>query len=238
MNLITNDKKRSTLSKTIWIALAVIGWVGVILMWVNAYGTPHAWQYRLHLPFFFTHISNVMGAFIATVMVLGIFSDKVRTYLKIFAVVNLIVTLLVYWSLVFKDEIPTTGLAWTTNITVHLLTPLLMIGAFLVSALKDKEIVDLNMNWKKTFLFLAFPLTWVVLATIMYYSMGAHEKITDPITNLVTQEGDAFYGFLDFNGLGDAGKWFMAPIYLFGISGLYYGLAFGAKTLITKQKTK
>lgn len=198
-----------------WIRLMVIAFVGLVLMISQTYiGDPlnarasEPWKEHLILWFYFTFMSNVSGLVVAILASFDIVkSDSVHLQrFKVMATTNLTVTMIVYWTLLFGPSIDKQdAFSLITNLSVHLVTPMALLFAFIYEARKGNVVNKINIK-KTAMINISFPLLWMVMATVLYYSLGAHAN-------------DAIYSFLRFQ----QNAWYMSTLIVTGIAVAYVG---------------
>ena len=201
----------------------IISFIGVLLMLIYELGfykgTRDSNDEKIITWFYFTFISNVIGV---VFFWLKSFAIKERTKhfqrFEILAVVNLTVTMLIFWSVLAPaNKTWSYPFATIQNLFIHLITPVLIIAIFLVDIFKNKETNSLN-SLKSSLINLLMPLVWITIAIIIYFSLGADKD-------------SAIYSFLDFKNHA-----LMAGIAIPGIAILYFGLTFGLMILKNKKR--
>lgn len=181
-----------------WYILLIVSLIALIIMWLDTYLFDtnkrymdddgeiigKKWYDELILPFYFTHISNVMGFLMAFNWVfLIIKNNHIRKRFEILTVTNLMLTLLVYWTILLPFGPPQTALGWIDNLLVHLFVPLLGLFAFLNENFFIKNKIKFK-TWKDSGYHMIFPIVWLIIAMIIYISLNF-------------DSGAAIYPFLD-----------------------------------------
>lgn len=106
---------------------------------------------------------------------------------KVMMTVNILITGLVYWTLLGKNISSMVPFALLSTVLAHAIVPILTIGAFIFESLVVKIDKNHKMGILKTALLNStFPLFWFIVSLIIYFSLGAKHE-------------DAVYSFLDFN---------------------------------------
>lgn len=229
----------------VWAILFVIALAGVIVMFIDTYGRSdadlasrvnskgelirvEAWHEKLIFPFYFTFISNAMAIITSAIM---LFVKKTNTgwmrRLQVFMAINLLVTFLVYWATLFPNHHPDGAISWVTNLSVHLITPLLAIVAFLVQTVGNKETIKYKNIFKSAAANLLFLVVWISIALIIYFSIGASVSFDSH----KVQSG-AIYFFMNVI----ENKPLTTVIYIIAIPVAYYLFTLGAMWISNPRK--
>lgn len=207
-----------------WLPIMSLALIGIILMLVYELGYyvgARVSDEKIIVWFYFTFISNVMGLILALFKTLNIFKSESKHFqrFEIMTTTNLTVTFLVFWAVLAPhNKTWNVPLATIQNIFVHLLTPVALITMFVLNATKGKQRTELS-SLKTSLINLIMPLVWIIVAIIIYFSLGADEH-------------SAIYSFLDFKG-----HKVMAAIAIPGIALVYFGITFGL-TYLQSRKIK
>ena len=173
-------------------------------------------QENLYLFLYFTVLSNFTGLATSILVIINIISpeNKHLQRFKIMAFVNLIVTMIVFWTLIFPSKTYDNAMKLTSTLFVHAFTPLIMITAWTIDVLYRKYKVNTSYTMTAS-LNVIFPVTWLIMAIILYFAYGAHAK-------------DAFYPFLKL----EQNAWWAGVIYILLIGFSYIGLTLGCVFLL------
>lgn len=249
MTILQNIK--SNPRKALWTALFAIALTGLVLMFLDCYlrsdiditGRPGArrvegWHERLIFPFYFTFISNVFGLIVSFLRTFKLDKNvKLLRRLEIFAAVNLVITLIVYWATLFPKTAPDTALSWASNMFIHLITPVITVIAFVFQTKGNKHTHQYKALCKESAWHLIFPLAWLAVATILYFALGAavnYDTTKIPDHNSTKVGSGAIYFFLDYC----VNAWWITLIYIVAIGGAYYGFTLLAMWLSNPKITK
>lgn len=207
-----------------WIHVMTLALTGIILMLtyeLGFYAGSRVSDENIIVWFYFTFISNVMGLVISTLKTFDIYRKDSKHFqrFEVMATVNLTITMLVFWAVLAPaNKTWNVPLATIQNIFVHLLTPLALIVMFILDATKQKPKTELS-SLNTSLVNLIMPLVWIIIAIIIYFSLGADEH-------------SAIYSFLDFKG-----HKVMAAVAIPGIALVYFGITFGF-TYLQSRKLK
>lgn len=216
------EARNNAIRKIIWPLLLMISTMGIVLMWTQVFefyprekaiGDRENWKQFLILPFYFTFLSNFCAFLASFFRCTGIVkNEKILRRLEIFMAVNLTITMLVYWTMIFpKNEIHS-SFSFTSTFWIHVITPCMSLIVFFVHNHYYPERIAVktihNSLWH-----LLFPIVWLIIAVSLYYILGGSKN-------------DAIYKFLDFNNQA----WWMSIIVVTGIGIAYFGFT----TLYTK----
>ena len=215
---IIKNKKPSTIILFIISLLIVFFYFTVAYTKLFTLMGREAWVERLLIPFYFTTISNVLILVLFSCKMFfskNLFNNKFFKIFEIIAINNITLTIIVYWLLLAKMSLPQLIeerriLMIINTFLVHLVMPLVAIINFLyeIFYLKNKTKIkgDIFINSFKTLL---FPISYLVIALIFYFSLGAHKT-------------SAIYFFIDIIRF----PWFKTLIYFLSINGFYYICSF------------
>ncbi len=130
----------------------------------------------------FTFQANLMGLIIGIFLITKKDSINVQNF-KILSIVSLLIACIVFWTIIFPERGTKyyTLFSFIETTVSHGLIPFLIIIAFLIDCKNRKNSFKLKMI-KTTLLLMIFPILWLIMAVIIYYT------IDYPI-----------YSFLDFN---------------------------------------
>lgn len=200
--------------KLLWLLLSIFGLVGIVAASISTLIEAQqdvdptrvltkGWLY-------FTFISNFLIFTYGFLRYTRLIDENNRTviFLKNLIATSITITCVVSWTLLVKDEIKTlsdtnTPIKIVSRLFNHTFNPIFFIFLFLID---NKQFESKSNNALHGALkIVIFPVSWLILATIIYFALGG-------------QKEDAFYSFLAFS----QNKWYMTLIYVIGIS-----LAFG-----------
>lgn len=221
--------KSNSIRKIIWPLLLLVSSVGIALMWTQTFeffprekapGDRENWKQFLILPFYFTFLSNLC-AFLASFFRCTeiIKNENFLRRLEIFMAVNLTITMLVYWTMIFPRNEINSPFSFTATFWIHVITPCLSLIVFFLHNHVYAERVSVK-TWRNSIWHLIFPVVWLIVAISIYYILGGNKN-------------DAIYKFLDFNHQA----WWMSILVVSGI-GIAYYLFTALYTKITNPKEK
>lgn len=177
-----------------------------------------AWYEKVILPFYFTFISNVMAVLLPIVKLSPLSKNKhLSRNMEVLTSVNLLATMIVYWSTLYTEHNVKTNIAWASNAFVHTATPVLLITVVLVLAWVDREPHVYKNIFTSSAKRLWFLFAWIMLALIVYFSLG------------MTKDG-AIYFFLDVAHI----KWWETVLFAVFSPIVYYIFVLGFTWLINK----
>ena len=210
---ILNNKKWI---KNSWGTLLVISIIGVILMAtynLGLYSSQRletdraAWKQSIIFFFYFTLWSNLSALIVSFIRTMKLKANqKWLKQAEILMGVNLTVTMLVYWAIIFPTRTSHSDFEMVSTVSVHVITPIFALWAMFVQNIKNTEVPKLHVG-KVTLMNLVFPVVWLIIAIIIYYSLGSNEHA-------------AIYKFLNFS----EHKWYMSVAYVVGVGVTYAGL--------------
>lgn len=221
--------------KLLWLLVALFGLVGILAATISTFvdAQKDANVQRLYVKawLYFTFLSNLM-IFIYAFLRYTRFFDKYAKTMTIFKNIiatGISITCLVSWTLLVKDEVATLGgksgpVKVVSRIFNHTLNPIVFVGVYLLDIKINKT--TLKQQHFDAFFIMIFPMIWLLMATIIYFSLGAEKE-------------DAFYSFLAYK----QNKWWMTLIYLvgitvlFGLFGVLYTYITIVKSSISESKT-
>lgn len=221
--------KLKSQEKYIWWFCFIFALAGVVLMILDCYTRSDsqfrrdpAWYEKVILPFYFTFISNVMGVLLPLVKVSPL--KKYRKFVRNFEIltsVNLLATMIVYWSTLYTEHNVKTNIAWASNGFVHTATPILIIAVTMLFVWLNKVKIEYKNVYVSTLTLLWFLFTWIVVALIVYFALGMNKD-------------GAIYFFLDVAH----NSWWKSL--LFGIFSpvVYYLLVLGFTILLNRLSKK
>lgn len=209
----------------LWAVLFAISFISIVLMISSTYSTDDfgkgliTWKEYLKFWFHFTFISNLIVVITSFIVIYNKvdFQSTWLQRLKILMIVNITLTGLVYWILLSNRVCTMNSFQLITTIFAHALVPALSIFVFTYESLtttieKQNKIKKTNI----TLLNLLFPLVWIIIAIIIYYSLGGNLSA-------------ALYNFLDYNA-----HWTKSLLISFGITIIYPLMTLTAVWIYTK----
>lgn len=149
---------------------------------------PH-WKTEIMYWFHFTFQSNMLAVIISSLVIFGKIDigNKHFQRAKTMMAVSLLVTCVIFWTLLVHKLSTYTTLGIVSTVFVHALTPTLAIFTFFFDGHKTEiKTEDKAKPWVTMLLITIFPILWLICAIIIYYSLGADAS-------------SAIYNFLDFN---------------------------------------
>ena len=185
-------KKYWKLEYILWITLLIISAIS-LLSNIGTYvrggdiKRDPKWMELVIVPLYFTQQSNFVAFILSFLICFKLINNKnlIKT-LSIFMFVNLTITLVIYWAVLFPKMNSHDWLSWFRNSTLHGLTPILAVVIFIIRYVVNKvgeEEEKINI-WKKSAIHLIYPILYLIFAIIFYFIIGGDKK-------------DAIYSFLD-----------------------------------------
>ncbi len=234
MNLIFTNKETKLISKISWPILVLSGLTGIILMWIARFYYPISsiteferigtganrdlslmWTEQTMIIFYFTHVSSSVATILGVIMIFGFLGEDWQRRIKLISTANLILMLVLFWATLAIKTFPhshnTSPFAVTSNMFVHVVTPVIGIIIFGIDSFLLRREDKKKITWKSAWKFVLFPLVWQVLALIIYFSLGMNHA-------------SAVYSFVDILGF-DLG-WYWSIAFMLLISLIYYGIVY------------
>lgn len=220
------NSRCNNVRRKIWPLLFLISSIGIVLMWTQTFEFyPHEklatdranWKQFLILPFYFTFLSNFLAVLVSGYRSMGCgWNEKFMRRAEIFMVVNLTITMGVYWSMIFPSANISSTFTFASTFWIHVVTPVASIIVFFLHnhnysyKVKMKPIKTAIQN-------MVFPVLWLAVAITIYYSLGGTEN-------------DAIYKFLNFNNQA----WYLSIAFVAGIGIVYFGFTWFYTKLTNK----
>ncbi len=130
---------------------------------------------KLSLIFYFTIHSNIFVLVYMFLRAFNLINPRTNKHAKIFQLIvatNIFVTFLIYWTILAPiDNIWNTPLKILDNFQLHLMTPLIMLFAFVFETSRrsaNQENISLK-NIELLYSFI-FPILWLIMAITLYYA--------------------------------------------------------------------
>ena len=169
------------------------------------------WQEHIYMWLKFTLISNLFCAIVSFITIINLMNYKNQHLqrLKILMTVNLTITMLIFWTVIF----PGRGFSYynpvsfTSTIFAHVIVPVFAIITFLVEIWLTRSIKNNGLNiWITALINLSFLLIWFLMAIFVYYGFGASKK-------------DSIYSFIAF----DQKQWYISLLLVLFVGFSYFG---------------
>ena len=186
-------------------------WVGY--KWNGQSSTRQLWQEHIYLWLKFTLISNLFCAIVSFITIINLMNYKNMHLqrLKILMNVNLTITMITFWAVIF----PHRGISYynasmfVVTLFAHAIVPIFALVTFFVEIRVTKSIKNNDLNiWISSLINFSFLFLWFFMAICIYYGFGAEKK-------------DSIYTFLAFN----QNHWYISIIYTLFLSLLYFGVS-------------
>ena len=131
---------------------------------------------RWTFPFYFTIQSNILVMIYLFLIGLNILKpnkSKSSFIFELIVLLNISITFLVFWFLLLPqigiDNFCSNKYSLIENILLHAVTPLFMFIIFFIRFAKTKN-KNIFLNYKHFSLFLIYPIIWLLISIIIYYS--------------------------------------------------------------------
>ena len=200
--------------RLVWATFFIVALISVTIMITSTFTEPpvkdrSASQEHLILWFYFTFQSNFIG--MITSGIITFFKvDREKPWvqrLKICMVINLTITMIVFWTILFRDPSKYSTFTFVSTVLVHAVNPIMALIAFCWDVYKEDYAIKVNV--KTTSLLIIYPVVWLIIAVILYYAINDGEH-------------GAIYGFLSFE---ERPAW-LVVLMVFGIGLSYAGFNF------------
>lgn len=205
-----------------WLTLFIVSSIGIILMITSTFTNwehytsiddkrlmREHWKTSIIIWCYFTFQSNLIAVIASAIVIFkGVeLSSTHMQRFKTMMAVNLLITCGIFWSLLVSELSEYNPLGLTSTIMVHAITPMLAIFTYFFDGYKNK--IEKKSTPLMSFLLIPiYPLTWLILGIIIYYSLGRNGS-------------SAIYTFMFFDK-----NWVMSVAVISGITIAYPSFVF------------